>query len=111
MAGVAAAVVGGLALAGGAAARGLGESRSWMESIVEEAKAQVRRSVPSFLPPPLEPPAPPAGFPPESFDFQNNQNLQLEFCFWHHQRGRRASCVPNTSDLRIFFLDSAENRP
>ena len=59
MAGVAAAVVGGLALAGGAAARGLGESRSWMESIVEEAKAQVRRSVPSFLPPPLEPPAPP----------------------------------------------------
>ena len=64
MAGVAAAVVGGLALAGGAAARGLGESRSWMESIVEEAKAQVRRSVPSFLPPPLEPPAPPPRPPP-----------------------------------------------
>lgn len=42
MAGVAAAVVGGLALAGGAAARGLGETQSWMGAIVDEAKANVR---------------------------------------------------------------------
>ena len=56
MAGVAAALVGGLALAGGAAARGIGESQSWMDSVVEEAKAKVPPPSPV---PPLQTPAPP----------------------------------------------------
>ena len=87
MAGVAAAVVGGLALAGGAAARGLGESRSWMESIVEEAKAQVRRFVPSFLPPPLEPPAPPPRPPPPGDRMTSPPQRTRFFLFGAARRG------------------------
>ena len=87
MAGVAAAVVGGLALAGGAAACGLGESRSWMESIVEEAKAQVRRSVPSFLPPPLEPPAPPPRPPPPGDRMTSPPQRTRFFLFGAARRG------------------------
>ena len=69
MAGVAAAVVGGLALAGGAAARGLGETQSWMGAIVDEAKVNVRspfapaaplcsREAAATPPPPPPPPRP-----------------------------------------------------